>query len=248
MITVVTGWSPDGWAGYAKTCMERLDRFWSEDIAVVAYVEECVSVPRGDLRSLWACNGAVEFFARHGNSRKARGLEPHERWTPKDRVAGYGWRWDVVKWFRQAMIPDHAAQFLEDGEILVWLDADVLTQREIPAGFIEGLMQGVDLAYVGRDTKHSDIAFIGVRLCDWTRQLLFEYAELYRSDEVFNLTEWHSAWAFDHVRRQRAPVGRFRDLSPGSTRGWEASPLFAYADHLKGPRKRVAAQRSGKAA
>jgi hypothetical protein len=110
----------------------------------------------------------------------------------------------------------------------------------VPEGFIEGLISGYHGAYLGRGAKHSEIGFWCVRLGAATRQLLHRFADLYRSDRLFGLTEWHSAYAWDCVRLEWEGEGALGllDLTPGGhSHVWFQSPLRLYLDHLKGKRK-----------
>lgn len=242
MTTVVTGWSPSGWESYGRRFAETFARFWPEDVALVSYVERDVTMPRGECRSLWDCAGAAVFFEEHRGDPVACGKKPTSRWSPKDRRNPYAWRFDTVKWFRQCLIPEHAGARLQDGEVLCWLDADVVTDKPIPRNFVESLLGESDLVYLGRKNTHSEIGFWAVRMGPLTRRLLMGMADAYRSGRVFSLPEWHSAFVFDVVRREMEAIGlRSRDMTPGR-RGhvWHDCILGEYTDHLKGEmRKRL---------
>ena len=238
-LTVCTGFSPGGYGEYGRQFLARFDAFWPHDTGLVYYTEQAVAAPRGECRDLWACDGARQFMARHGDRPEARGLKPVPGWRPKDRDRGYSYRFDAVKFFKQMLIPHDAAQRLPDGAILCWLDADVMTLSRVPDGFIAALVGGAQMVYLGRDGYHSEIGFWAVRLDPQTRAALRGMADLYAGDGIFELPEWHSAFAFDFQRKKFAAAGgTVTNLTPGG-RGhvWFASPLAKYTDHLKGGRK-----------
>jgi hypothetical protein len=241
---VCTGFSPAGYQQYGRRFLETFWRHWPHEIGVVAYTEDPVMMPgaQWQCRSLWDCEGARAFYDRHRQNPEYCGRAATSRWKVKEHRTGYAWRFDAVKFFRQCLIPEHAAGDLADGDILVWLDADVVSFADVPAGLIDELLAGHDLAYLGRRGYHSEIGFWAVRLGGKTRQFLTDFAELYRSDAVFALSEHHSAWAFDHCRRLAERSGlKSRDLTPGGAgHVWFQSPLGLYSDHLKGPQRKLA--------
>ena len=215
MTTVCSGFHPAGYMEYGRAFLAAFDRFWPDDVRLLVYTERPVEMPLGECRSLWDCDGAKAFAERHAQNIAAHGRAEHYL-RPKEQRAGYSYRFDAMKFFKQLMIPEHAATGLPDGEILAWLDADVLTTDFMPKNLIEEFLSKTDLVYFGRENFHPDIAFWAVRLTPATRMFLASIAGMYRSDAVFKLPEWHSAYVFDHCRRRYEDAGgRAKNLTPG---------------------------------
>jgi Holliday junction resolvase-like predicted endonuclease len=238
MIRVCSGCHPRGLLEYGLAFLQTFDRHWPTDIDLKFYTEKPIQVPRGECRSLWDCDGAKAFADRHAQNIAAHGRAEHYL-RPKEQRAGYSYRFDAVKFFKQLMIPEHAAKDMADGDILIWLDADVISHADVPVEMIEGLLSKTDLVYLGRQNFHPDIAFWAVRLNPSTRMFLTSCASMYRSDAVLRLPEWHSAYVWDHCRgRYEAAGGRARNLTPlGRGAVWLQSPLYPYSVHLKGKLK-----------
>jgi hypothetical protein len=235
MTTICTGFSPAGYQEYGRTFLETFDRHWPKDVRLLCFTEEPVAVPRGGLRSLWACQGAKEFYEKYKDDRKVNGREPMPHWSLKDRTRGYSYRWDAFKFFKQCLIPATAADELLDGEVLAWMDADVVTHRDVPPDFVERMLGDADLCYLGRVDKHTELGFWAVRLNERTRGLLLNLATLYTGGFIFNLDEWHSAYAFDHSRALMNGVLKQKNLTTNGTRHvWFQCELGKYTDHLKG--------------
>lgn len=260
MTTVCTGFHPAGYEDYARDCLRSLNKFWG-GLDLLVYTEEPVraGLPMGEERSLWDCDGASEFVERHRDNLAVRGKAPYYRkvdgmkqpidlWSPKDHrqaaVQGAAWRFDAMRWFKQCMIPEHAAADLPDGDILCWLDADVVAYKPIRPNLIEDLLGDADLCYLGRP-HGSEIGFWAVRLGPLTRKFLGRFAGMYRDDKFFDQKEWHSAYLFDRVRGKFEDLGmKARNLTAGGSNGhiWfdARSPLRDCGlDHLKGDRKRL---------
>jgi hypothetical protein len=83
--------------------------------------------------------------------------------------------------------PEAAAQGHGRWRLLVWLDGDVETTRDVPVDLVEQLLGAAEICYLGRARGHSEIGFWAVRLNPRTRKFLHDIAEVYRTDLVFKL-------------------------------------------------------------
>lgn len=236
-LTVITGWSPQGYQEYGAKFAETFHRYWPANVDLVVYGEEPVSLPRGKFFKLSNIPGCMEFLDRHRHSKKANGREPQDHWKPAWKESGYNFRWDAWKFCRQGFIPFHVAQTIDAG-LLCWLDGDVVTHSPIPEGFIESLLpSGKDVAYLGRAGAHSEIGFQLYRL-PRALGMLEMFSDLYRKGAVFGMPEWHSAYVFDWAREATGISGH--NLTPnGAGHVWFQSPLARFTDHLKGRRKAI---------
>lgn len=231
-VTVCTGWTGRGYDALGKQFVDTFRRHWPAGVGLTVYADE------GHDSSLTGCIGLGNFIARHKDNNAANGREPQVGWRAAEISKNYSFRTDAVKFATQLFIPEAAAKHLQDGEILVWFDADVVTFKDVPERFIEGLIGDADICYLGRPGTHSEIGFWAVRLSPLTRQFLSAMPNLYRSDRIFQLREWHSAFVFDHVRKQF--MMKEANLTPnGHNHCWVKSPLARYLDHLKGKRKLI---------
>lgn len=251
-MTIITGWSPKGWEQYGRRFYETFERHWPNQVKLIAYGEEPPSqpIPRCEFRRLAEIPGCMAFLQRHHGNQRANGREPLPSWKDRERQAGYSFRFDAAKFCRQGFIPWHVAQTLQT-PLMLWLDGDVVTFRDVPRGAIEALLPpDKDLAYLGRGLKHSEIGFQLYRLTrdgqpvKRTHHMLSLFKDLYATDSIFELQEWHSAFAFDAARRtwmqgdRAAGACYAHDLTPGgSGHVWFQSPLKQWLDHLKGDRK-----------
>ena len=263
-VRICTGFNPAGFLEYGVRSLATFDRHWPKEVELVAYTEEAIPMPRGECRSLWSIPGAREFVDRHTPDLSVQGRAPCPKWGTKERRryaakpgVAYTYRYDALKFFKQCVIPLDASLDMKDGEILAWLDGDVITTADVPSGFVDFLLGKVhDLCYLGRHKTRSDgdpdhlrgasseIGFWAVRLNPTTRKFLAAFSAAWTTDRFKTFAEWHSAYVFDCVRMEMFSELRMRNLTNGP-RGREgghvwhsqASPLRLYMDHLKGDRK-----------
>jgi hypothetical protein len=135
-ITVCSGFSVAGYREYGHNFIKSFDKYWPSNIDLIVYTEQSVSMPRGSCRSLWDCEGARDFQNRHGDDGRRRGTLPIHGWRQKDHKEGYSWRFDAAKFYKQCLIPYDVSKQLSQDDILVWLDADVITFDNLPESFI----------------------------------------------------------------------------------------------------------------
>jgi hypothetical protein len=117
-----------------------------------------------------------------------------------------------------------------------WVDADVITDKDIPIDFLEGLVEGVPFCFLGRDT-YTETGFLGFN----TKHKDFpkfrkNYENQYKKKYLFRQPFYTDCHAFDAARvgiegRNLTPWGR------GVQHVFVDSVLGEYMDHLKGPRK-----------
>lgn len=255
--TVISGFSPAGYKQYAERFIETFDYYWPADINLILYVEEGVTVeqlqdpPRIHQRSLWDCRGQHEFIERNKNIPVRNGKAdrtdmPSKRAAKGIRTVGYTFLYDAVRFSRQLFIPEHASKFLPDGDIMIWMDADVVTFDHVPNGFVERLVGFSDLCTLGRDRGHTEIGFWGVTLNPKTRSFLFNMAQCCRDDTIFKLNEWHSGYVFDQMADKAMHEHRWqhRKLTGGPDKAnnghvWFQCELGRYTDHLKGEKRKT---------
>lgn len=244
-VTICTGFSPKGRKEYGENFLRTFAEFWPSGVHLACYVEETdpalEALAPQSLRSLWDCPGAKAFIEDHKGNLMANGRRFVQgmNWKSGDHRLGYSWRYDAVKFSRQCIIPLEAARRLPDGDVLVWLDADVVSFRQIPPNFAENLLESADGCYLGRERKHSEIGFWAVRLSPKIRIFLADLASAYTERLVFQQKEWHSAYTWDRCRERAEAAGaKFKNLSRGGhDHVWFSTPLGTYMDHLKGNRK-----------
>lgn len=198
-------------------------------------------MPRGAERSLWSIGGAREIAERYRDNLAAQGKVARPCWKDAERLRGYSFRTDAAKFWKQILIPQAAAEGLADGDILVWLDGDVETIAPVPLDLVPSLLGESEICYLGRCRGHSEIGFWAIRISNRTRKFLADIAEVYRSDLVFELSEWHSAFVWDFCRKTVCPPFAESNLCGPSMAGhvWPHTKLARYTRHDKGARKKL---------
>lgn len=123
------------------------------------------------------------------------------------------------------------------GGILVWIDADTVAFQDIPEQFLRELIEGVQIAYLGRENMHSECGFV-MYDCDKLGEFFERWRNLYETGDIFKLKEWHDSYVFDHLRTSmKIPCRNISGPGKKAHHPFINSPLGKYIDHLKGNRK-----------
>lgn len=188
----------------------------------------------------------VDSFATHNGGVMLRFVTEEELRQPYARfleAAGQRPRrtdplWDAWKFCRKVFAMELAAIAQPDVKRwLVWLDADITCTAPIDWSFLDDRMDGY---YLGRpDFLYSETGFLAWNMLRrHAYSVLFEYAGLYSSGGIFDLTDgWGDGVAFDEARA-RHPEARFVSLSddaPEPIHVWDHTILGQWMRHNKGP-------------
>lgn len=205
----VTTYATKHWDSYASRCVATFEQHWG-DIPLLRYTDDSLEVS-----SEWL----PEFKARHAH-------RPTENY-----------RFDAVR-FAHKVAAIELAYRVGEGDVLIWIDADCVTHAPVDAGWLSGLLGSADFGYLKRAKKYSETGFMMFRRGPACDRLIASVVDLYRSDRLFDLAEWHDCWAIDHVR-ERIVINSVSLSGDAENTGHPLvnGPLGERLDHLKGKRK-----------
>jgi hypothetical protein len=210
---VVTTFADRHWDTHARRCVASFHRHW-RGVRLRVYSDEPLEAASHWLRP---------FKARHA------------------ALPTINYRFDSVR-FAHKVAAIELAYASGTAQALVWMDADWVTHAEADAAWLRGLLGDADFGYLRRSRMYSECGFMIFRRGPACNTLLGQLVELYRSDALFQLAEWHDSFAIDHVRKQCEAAGELScvSLSGGAENTQHPlvnGPLGARLDHLKGTRK-----------
>ncbi len=223
------------WERYGKAFAETFARHWPEDVELAIVTDAPLPTERATQVELADVPGYRAFMATWGEDRRALGYDaPDRKATPGARF----WKHDAVKWAPQGLAPRACLAGLETGDVFAWFDADVETIKDVPAGWMETLLAGHDVACLRRPAQHTEIGFWAVRVNPATKRLIDTFGDLYASGRFIRLREFHSAYVWDEAL-SLFPRLTVNNLNTARIRGhvWPLSPLSEYTAHKKGKLK-----------
>ncbi len=208
---VVTTYAERHWESHAKRCVETFAQFWP-GFHLITFVD-------ADLES--GSEWLTDFKKRNAHRETNN------------------YRFDACR-FAHKVAAIELAFYGGGADSLIWMDADCVTHATVDRRWLSGLVGGADVAYLSRTRKYSECGFMVFRRNAESEKFLKTFVDLYRSDELFELAEWHDSFVFDEVRKRLGPQVRYASLSGGASGTSHPlinGPLGARLDHCKGGRK-----------
>lgn len=225
---LVTSFSAEGADLYGRRCVDSW-RHWPATVARVAYVDDPMALSVDTRATSHIVGWSV-----------TRASLPES--NPLAAVKPTNYIWNARRFAVKPFVWYDAAVRISRGH-LIWLDGDTMTHSDVPEGFAAQVLDGADVAYLGRGTMHPETGAVVFRLPEalplirWCRHayVMGGYARL-------------DGWTDCHVFRagiERLQVAA-RDLSgPSGPARWTSkqdafalSPWVPYVRHLKGSRQK----------
>ena len=264
-IKIITSYKPGTWDSYSKRGIDSMVKHLPKEVDITVYCEE----PKPNYESnriTWIDLNTAEpelfkFKNKHKNDPVACGettpIERGVRRLPEagnvDRGKG-SFLWDAVRFSNKVFCVVNAIRNSPDYDYVVWVDADTYTFRPMPIDFLESLLPiNTMVTYLGRQRfelndggKYPECGFVGYNLRHPEIQnFVNEWEQLYVTDNVFKLLEWHDSFIFWHLSKKFKEEKNIEVNDIGYAKGVKGHHVFVnselglYMDHMKGKRKKV---------
>ena len=156
---------------------------------------------------------------------------------------------DVVKFSHKVFALEKCADAIKDDiDVLIWLDADVITKKPITHEWLESVLPADDevCSYLGRDTLYSECGWVAYNLKNLGWELLNGMKQQYVDDDFaeYLKTGWTDCHVFDYKRADLKckNLSSFFKYGVNAIDVWSQSDLAQRMVHRKGQKKVVAAE------
>ena len=244
-ISVITTFPPNKWDQYAKTMLETFIQHWPKSIKLKVYHEGAIPEDAPDSNQIeWidlhdTCPELVAFKEKHKDNPFANGYKVGSDTTKKGSFL-----WEAVRFAHKSFCVSHAT-LNSSTDLVIWLDADVVTHSSVPYEFVESLLpENFYTAYLGRQKIYPECGFVIYNTeHPKHQQFMDDWKKLYNNDELFQLEEYHDSYLFWQLLQRHDLVKESFNISEGHPHKpgihvFINSPLGKYMDHLKGSRKK----------
>jgi hypothetical protein len=227
---VVTTCNDRQWTQYGRAMVRTFLRYWPSEVDLRLYPE---GFPHFAADIYHASPWMAKFKAKYGGSPQYTGGSN-----------GRDYRRDAVRFAHKVAAIDAAANE-SDCDILIWMDADVVTFERVTVEWLDSLFPPpATVAWLDRANTYPECGFLMFRMPE-AKRVIKQVVEMYTSGSIFLLPETHDSYVFQHivthaVRLHELTVhslsgeGRFHTGHP-----WCASRLAEKMDHLKGETRKA---------
>lgn len=207
----VTTYATRHWDLHARRCVETFREFWG-DTSLRQFTDE-------ELEE-WS-DWLYEFKQRH-------------RHRPTDN-----YKFDAVRFAHKVAALELAFR-IGQSDVLVWIDADCVTHAPVDSEWLASLLGDADFAYLKRAKREPETGFMLIRRNQEGADFVSALVSLYRTDDLFQMKEWHDAWVIGElVRLTGVRAASLSGEAENTAHPLVNGPLGSRLDHLKGKRKQL---------
>jgi hypothetical protein len=156
----------------------------------------------------------------------------------------YNYRTDAVRFSHKIAALGAAVETVEDAvEVIVWLDADIVTHAPVTIDWLDGLFpESADFAWLDRARKYPECGFMMFRRPGGF-VLVDSVVDAYRHGEIFSMPQTHDSFVIQEIANAAIARGELTVASlSGDAREFGhpcvSGPVGACLDHLKGTRRK----------
>lgn len=242
-IAVVTTFPNTSWQIYSKKMLKSFVKFWPANIPLCVQLDDDLLTdevnrylrPQDGLAVGWEKDHA-EFVERN----KGKDDPSDYRKQP----VRFCHKVFAIKRALKAAMKQKDADPSTAPRYLIWMDADVITNRIVSFDEIIKCLpkEGDAVSYLGRkDWPHSECGWMAFDLENGGNKIIDTMIFTYCTDAVLSANQQDDSWIFDMVTGipvdKNIPSTKKTNISPNAKGldAWEASPMAAWSTHFKGP-------------
>lgn len=131
-------------------------------------------------------------------------------------------------------------------EWVIWVDADVEWTSRFTESHAKRMLEGRDLAFLGRtDAPYTECGFVAYRVdSPRVRNMVADMFAYYVTGAIFKRpkSDWHDSRCFDICRAESGITEKRQNNLSEGTRGWHPWPMTILAEfsrHHKGPARKI---------
>lgn len=233
---VITTFPNNCWDIYAKKMLQSFIPNWPQEIPLLIALDDDLLL------------SDVQKFTRPQDAISIGWGKEHKEFVErnKDKDDPQNYRKMPVRFchkvFAVARAYDAILKQKKDGEVapryLIWMDADVLTTRQVSLADIQECIpkEGDALATLQRkDWPHSECGWMAFDVEGKGGELIVEMFKAYCTDRILSQEQQDDSWMWDLIcKEKKYGVTNLTSNAPGLD-VWQHSPMGKWSRHYKGP-------------
>jgi hypothetical protein len=231
---------------YPKESLESWLKYLPEDLTILIGLDPCKNLPKTEewLIPLFKERTEKEtaYLSRDFEKEQIEFLQRNKEISKSKE----DYRFQYVRFSFKVFTLYQAMLFAieRDYDYLVWLDADIVIKKNIEFKDIEEWLPKDGVAsYLGRkDWDHSECGFMVFNLKNGGKEFITRLRNMYLTDEVLTLPQWHDSFVFDHIRAEFISANK-KDVFLNLTKDVAGRDVFdncvlsKFMEHKKGNKK-----------
>jgi hypothetical protein len=247
-IAVVTTFPDNCWDIYAKQALQSFAQFWPDEIPLMVQLDDDLLYDQVN-KLLRPQDGIAVGWEPGHKAFVERNKDKDDPTNYRKQPVRFCHKVFAIKRAFDAAMKQKAADPATAPRYLVWMDADVITQRKVTIAEIQECLprEGDAVAYMGRkDWDHSECGWLAFDLENGGLNLIEALYFVYKEDIILHYDQWHDSWAFDQqIKTKLQEQGPFLYKTTNLTANasgmdvWAQSPMGKWSTHYKGPQAKA---------
>lgn len=242
-IAVVTTFPSNSWDIYSKKMLQSFVQYWPSNIPLLVQLDDDQLLPFID-KLLRPQDGLCIGWEKDHADFVARNKDKDDPQDYRRQPVRFCHKVFAIKRAMDAALKQKQADPSSAPRYLIWMDADVVTTRNVSLDDIRASLpkKGDAVAYLGRkEWDHSECGWLAFDLDNGGKRIIDQMEFVYVTDAVISANQQHDSWIFDMVTGEpvdkNIPATQKTNLSPDAKGldAWSSSPMAKWSTHYKGP-------------
>lgn len=193
-IAVVTTFPQSYWNLCAAEMLASFKANWADDIKIFIQLDE--TEPFAEMNNnIVNIMGDRAYIASLWDEDQKAFMKRWEAFKPESYM------FDVVRFSHKVFALEKCADALDDFDYLIWLDADVITKKQVTHEWLKSVLpeDGQVISYLARPwAGYSECGFVAYNLKSGGKSLLRAMKDMYVDDTFKNLQGWTDCHVLDY--------------------------------------------------
>lgn len=232
---VVTTFGNASWKIYSKIMLKNFVAFWPAEVPLLIQADD--NLLEDDIKKIMRPQDCLitgitqahaDFVTRNKDKDDPRNY--------RKQAVRFCHKIFALKSACDAAIKAREANAVDAPRYLIWMDADVITTKQVTFDDLELCLpkEGDAVSYLGRkDWDHSECGWLAFDLENGGEFIIQNIYNMYVKDEIFALDQWHDSYVWDQCFKS-VKTTNLTDGKPGMDI-WPQSPMAKFSTHHKGP-------------
>lgn len=229
-------------SGYptAQEMLATFDAYWPKEVDIFIDLDP---MPEAEFQQ--ALDQFAEVLPNRTPMMNCTWSDEKKQFYAQYHDKGNDYRFHVCRFGHKVFTLHNLAKQIKDThDYLIWLDADIITHKEITLEKLKEWLPEGAASYLGRTAApHSECGFVAYNMKHSGPELIAAMHDYYVSGKVFELPGWTDCDVFDHlVQYYRSTnlaehVKVDKSINSDGWHVWPFTDLGNYTEHKKGARK-----------
>jgi hypothetical protein len=232
---VITTFPNHSWEIYAKAMLQSFVQYWPKEIPLLVQLDDDLLLDQVE-KIIRPQDAVAVGWEKEHTDFVERNKGKDDPTNYRKQAVRFCHKVFAIKRALDASIRQKEAGGTDTPRYLIWMDADVITQRPVSVDEIKECLPKEEdaVSYMGRkDWDHSECGWLAFDLENGGNEIIDSMFQRYKQDLIFQLEQWHDSYVWDCEIEYHEATNLTREAKGMDV--WPQSPMGKWSVHHKGP-------------